>query len=639
MRARRLLLPVLSCAALVAPAAARADTIAYAPCASPAGFECGTLTVPLDRSGAVPGTVTLAVERVVASSNPTHSALLTLAGGPGQAALPLAEDFASSMSAGLTNRDLLVFDQRGTGASGPLQCTALLPGQSSGSLLTDSQRCATQLGPARGLYTTSQSVDDIESIRQASGYDKLTLYGVSYGTKVALAYAARYPEHVEGLILDSVVRLDGPDPFHRSTFAATRRVLTELCSGGDCRGITSNPTTDLSREAARLARHRLSGTVVDGHGHHLKLSMDDLDLLQIAVGGDVNPTLRAELPSSLHSALHGDRAPLLRLAARAEGLNEINGARPRQASGGDSDALFAATRCEETAFPWDRDADAITRLRQAEAAARGLSAAAVRPFNRSVALRGELIPLCLGWPVASPPPPAPGPLPPVRTLILEGQADLRTPLEDGQAVAGQLGPSATVVAIPHTGHSVLGSDLSSCGTNAVQAFFAGQTPAPCAPTSNLFFPTPVAPTKLSHVHGRSRNLKAVGAMAATLDDVRRHFIGDSVAAGHAPRSGSRVGGLRGGYARYTSTGIVLRKTSYVPGLTVSGLYRLGDKSTSKLTISGRGAPHGRLTLHGDGRITGRLGGRKLRIKASAARVPTARDWSLRLPPFPALRAG
>jgi pimeloyl-ACP methyl ester carboxylesterase len=638
MRARRLLLPVLSCAALLAPtAAARADAITYAPCSSPAGFQCGTLTVPLDRSGAVPGTVTLAVQRAVAASNPGHAALLTLAGGPGQAAIPLAEDFASAMSKGLTNRDLLVFDQRGTGASGTLQCTALLPGHSSGSLLTDAQRCANQLGVARGQYTTSQSVDDIEAIRQASGYDKLTIYGVSYGTKVALDYAARYPQHVDGLILDSVVRPDGPDPFHRSTFAATRRVLGELCSGGDCRGITSNPTGDLSREVARLARHRLRGSVVDGRGRHLKLSMDDLDLLQIALAGDINPTLRAELPSSLHSALHGDGAPLLRLAARAEGLNQINGARTRQATA-DSDALFAATRCEETAFPWERGADPLTRLREAEAAAKGLSAAAVRPFNRSIALRGELIPLCIGWPVASPPPPVPGPLPAVPTLVLEGQADLRTPLEDGQAVAAQI-PGATVVAIPHTGHSVLGSDLSSCGANAVSAFFAGQTPAPCAPTKNLFFPTPVAPTKLARVHGRSRTVKTVDAVAATLDDVRRHFIGDSVAAGHAPRSGSRVGGLRGGYVRYTSSGLVLRRTSYVPGVAVSGLYRLSDASTSTLTVSGKGAPHGRITFHGDGRITGHLGSHRLRLKASAARVQARHQWPLRLPPFPALRAG
>lgn len=636
MRARRLLLPVLSCAALSAPAAAHADTIAYAPCQSRAGFQCGTLTVPLDRSGAIPGSVVLAVTRAVASSNPEHKALLTLAGGPGQAAVPLAEDFATVMGAGLQDRDLLVFDQRGTGASGPLQCTSLLPGHSSGSAATDAQRCAAQIGPARGLYTTSQSVDDIEAIRQASGYDKLMIYGVSYGTKVATQYAARYPSHVEGLILDSVVRPDGPDPFHRSTFAATRRVLTELCAGGDCRHITSDPTGELARIVARLARHRLSGSVVNGHGRHVRLAMNDVTMLQIALGGDTNPTLRSELPSSVHSALHGDRTPLLRLAARSEGLNEING---MQATGsGDSDALLATTRCEETLFPWDRNADPATRARQATAAAGALAPATVRPFDRSVALRGELIPLCVAWPVASPAPVATGPLPQVPTLVLEGQADLRTPLEDGQSVAGQIA-GATVVAIPHTGHSVLGSDLSTCGKDAVTAFFAGRQPSPCAPTQNLFFPTPVAPTKLGRVPGRNRTIKAVNAVAETLDDVRRHFIGDAVAAGHTPRAGSRVGGLRSGYARFTSNGIVLKRTAYVPRIQVSGLYRLGATSPTTVTVTGRGAPHGRITFHPDGRATGRLGGHRVRLKASGARVRVARDWPLRLPPFPALTRG
>src|SRR3954452_7641476 len=282
MRARRLLTPVLSCVALLAPAGARADGITYAPCQSRAGFECGTLNVPLDYTGGVPGTVTLAATRAVASSNPAHSAILGLAGGPGQPALPLAEEFAASMSAGLTNRDLLVFDQRGTGASGALQCTALLPGHSSGSTLRDAQRCAAQIGPRRAFYTTSQSVDDIESLRRASGYDKLVIYGVSYGTKVAEAYAAPYPSHVEGLILDSVVRPDGPDPFHRSTFAATRRVLDELCSGGDCAGITAHPTSDLSRIVARLHQHRLRGAVTDGRGRRHAFSMDDIDVFQIA---------------------------------------------------------------------------------------------------------------------------------------------------------------------------------------------------------------------------------------------------------------------------------------------------------------------------------------------------------------------
>ena len=45
--------------------------ISYTPC-EPAGYQCGTLSVPLDRTGAVPGTVTLSATRVVAAGNPTQ---------------------------------------------------------------------------------------------------------------------------------------------------------------------------------------------------------------------------------------------------------------------------------------------------------------------------------------------------------------------------------------------------------------------------------------------------------------------------------------------------------------------------------------------------------------------------------------
>jgi hypothetical protein len=196
-----------------------------------------------------------------------------------------------------------------------------------------------------------------------------------------------------------------------------------------------------------------------------------------------------------------------------------------------------------------------------------------------------------------------------------------------------------MVTIPHTGHSVLGSDLSTCGKDAVTAFFGGSAPSPCAPTSNLFSPTPLAPANLSRVPGRTRAIKTVNAVADTLDDVRRHFIGDAVAAGHSPRSGSRVGGLRAGYARFTTSGIRLQHTAYVPRIAVSGLYRLGATSSTTVTVSGRGAPAGRITFHGNGSVTGRLGGQTLKLKASAARVRVARRWPLRLPPFPALRAG
>ena len=85
--------------------------------------------------------------------------------------------------------------------------------------------CGGQIGDTRGLYTTADTVADIEAIRQAGGYEKLVLYGTSYGTKVAERYAQEYPDRVEALVLDSVVPPNGPEAFDGTTFAAVPRVL------------------------------------------------------------------------------------------------------------------------------------------------------------------------------------------------------------------------------------------------------------------------------------------------------------------------------------------------------------------------------------------------------------------------------
>ena len=83
-------------------------------CGDAGALRCGTLEVPLDRSGGTGGVVGLAYARGPASAA-TDQAVVPLAGGPGQAALPFTADFGESLKALLPGRDLLVFDQRGTG--------------------------------------------------------------------------------------------------------------------------------------------------------------------------------------------------------------------------------------------------------------------------------------------------------------------------------------------------------------------------------------------------------------------------------------------------------------------------------------------------------------------------------------------
>ena len=90
------------------------------------------------------------------------------------------------MAPALASRDLLLFDQRGTGSSDPLSCSALEEATPASNVASVFEQCALDIGPARADFTTQESVQDIEALRKAAGYEKLVLFGTSYGTKVAL---------------------------------------------------------------------------------------------------------------------------------------------------------------------------------------------------------------------------------------------------------------------------------------------------------------------------------------------------------------------------------------------------------------------------------------------------------------------
>jgi pimeloyl-ACP methyl ester carboxylesterase len=608
----RLLLPAaLALIASGALAASAAAEIPWAPC-QPAGFQCAHVDVPLDRTGATPGTVSLAVSRVPASANPNRTAVVPLAGGPGQAALPLVKSFLDVLGPAIADRDLLVYDQRGTGLSGALECRSLHAGASS---VDAAARCARELGPRRGSYRTADSVQDIEALRVAGGYDKLVLFGVSYGTKVAEDYAAAYPDHVEALVLDSVVLPEGPDPFQRSSLSNAPRVLSDLCAGGACRAATADVKGDLSKLTARLRAHALRGDVTLASGKRVPFGVDQTGLLDILLAGDLNPTLRAELPGSMRAALRGDAAPLLRLSVRSEGLTT-----GRQAAGpGSSDALFLATTCEEAPFPWTRTAGVDQRAKEITAAAKAIPRDQLWPFSPATAVQGGPVPVCLRWPDAAPAPPAPAPLPAVRTLVLNGQMDLRTPYEDAAQLGARI-PGATVVQVPFTGHSTVNADTSTnsaCTRGALKTFFAGGTPGACTRGTNPYSPTRRPPTRLSAIRAASPTKRTITAAQETVTDAARQIIGDALALDALPR---HVAGLRRGNAAVNRDGSFrLRRYEYVPGVVVSGT--VSKRLSAKITIHGGGAASGTLHLSRSGAVSGRLGGRKVRIAASSALRP------------------
>jgi pimeloyl-ACP methyl ester carboxylesterase len=589
--------------------------IAFAPCANSNDFACGHLTVPLDPSGNTPGTITLAIRRHRATVGEAHSAIIALAGGPGQPALGFAEDFAELLGPIASTRDLIVFDQRGIGLSDPLSCHAFeVPGlyRSPGSLI---EACGDQLGADRSFYTTADTVADIEAIRQAGGYEKLVLYGTSYGTKVAEEYAQEYPSHVEALVLDSVVPPHGPETLNRSTFAAIPRILRQLCAEEVCAHTTSSPVADLTRVVKRMGSGGLSGRYVDAQGKSHSIPLTANDLIEILLAGDFSDPLRAEFVTAIAAAARNDNAPLARLletAGHGEGEEE------------DFDTpLYYATTCEEQLFPWSRAAEPKARIAQATAAAKALPASAFAPFTAADAIDLSDVDACAYWPYTTPAPAVDeASLPNVPTLIVSGADDLRTPTANAREVAAQISDSHLLV-VPYTGHSVLTQEQTSCASEALQALFAAKAIEPCraAPPPASLRPAPLPPEHLRAVAPTAGYSGAPGrtlhAVVLTLQDFIRQLALQLTLSGSSEATGLgalQTGGLRSGWGAFTDGAFSLHGYSYVPGVTVSGSIASG---TVHLSIGGSSAAHGTLRLGARHALVGTLGGRHVVLPASS----------------------
>ena len=613
MKRRAAIAFALAAAACVVAAPEAGAAGPFKSCAPGSPLQCARIAVPLDRSGATPGTVSLYVERLRAR-RPREGVMIALAGGPGEAATPYTFDWAFDFRSALGTRDLVVFDQRGTGLSGALRCRGLFVPVTRTPLeqAQAAERCAQTLGPRRAFYTSRDSVDDIDAVRRAAGVQKITLFGVSYGTKVALGYAAKYPQHVERLVLDSVVEPSGPGAFWEETFVALPRVLRTLCVRR-CEGITPDVVGDLSGLLTAMRTRLLYGPIVGADGRRQRARLGRLRLFGLLLAGDFDPTLRSELPAALRAARQGDAAPLLRLALRSE-----RGTGPTPARYV-SDALYAATLCEEGPLPWPRTTPIQTRAVVAEANVRALPPPSLGPFDRTAVLfASSPFQLCARWPTASPEPLLPdGPFPAVPTLVLSGEDDLRTPLEGARRVAARI-PGATLVAAPEMGHSVLSGFPRRCGLRAADDFFAGRAVRPCVARRRTFPPLPPFPRSLAQVDTepqvggkRGRTITAVGL---TLADALDQLLSAALFAGFEQKV-LQAGGLRAGYVRAGEERLEMHGVVFVPGVRVRGRISFSDRPHGALRITGHAAARGRLVFRRDGSVIGKLGGRRVRVTA------------------------
>jgi pimeloyl-ACP methyl ester carboxylesterase len=603
-------------AALVAPHGAAAAGARFTACGDN-GLECTKLVVPLDRSGVTPGTITLYVERLLPDGLP-RGVMFLIAGGPGQ---PSAETFnlaenATTFKNLFPGYTLVAFDNRGTGKSGVISCPRL---QAEVTATAQQQaqyaaECATIIGPTRRFYATRDHAEDIESVRQAIGADRIGLWGTSYGTKLAVAYALAHPEHVDRLLLDSVVPPEGSDPLATQLLRSMPSGLASLCRANVCRAATPNLPGDVARLANRLAARPLTGTVPQPGGKRRRVRVDGVTFLGVVVDTDLNPGLAAELPAAVRAALRGVPRPLLRIIALDQQSSSIT-------SKDLSFGLLAATNCADGRFPWQPDTPVDQRQALLNAARAALPPGATGPFGHWATDIGTAA-LCIRWPSPSGGTPlGPGPLPDVPVLILAGDRDLRTPVANALALAPRF-PHASVTIVPGVGHSVQSADYTGCANGAIATWLSGSLPPRvCNPVGPLVAPLAAFPRSIGALAPLGGGGLRGRTLAAAVRTVREAGATWALAATGFSTAPPRVAGPYGGFLRPAKQGAVFSLVRYstVPGVELTGKLELQFgviraiipfRFGGSIKVGGPKAARGALEV-GPTAIRGTLGGRRV----------------------------
>ena len=617
----------------MAPAGAGAQpaSLAFGVCHSAqvvvpaAGLQCATLDVPFDRAEPAVGSIALAVQRVPASAARTGTIVL-LAGGPGQPALPAFEALLAPLARdpALRSFELVAFDQRGTGQSEGLRCP-LDDEALKGGLTSYLGACGAALGATRAFYTSQESVEDLNSLREALGGAPLSLLAVSYGGRVAGMYAREYPQGVARMVLDSPTPPAGADALNKQRLHALRRVFDEgICGTGACRSFSGDVYAELARLVGKLRRGPLRTRIYNAHGRLVPASVTEAGLLHLLLGLDLSQGTRVLVPAAIVATAHGNARPLARLThslqAEAPGsglaspLSEPslpNQLLPSQVFGdwpfavaappidsAISIALFASTYCLENELPWSSDSAPTGRAAALRGWLASLPAGATVPFAPATVVSGSAISLCMDWPATPPAPISPAGVSATPTLILSGDDDLRTPYEQDLTIAKSYS-DGRLLRVPDVGHSTVSTDQTGCARNAMIEFIAtGRAPVSC-PGSREAQALPLPPSSLARVPAAQSSSHLAGqvvtAAAMTIEDLfgQTGFLG---------------GGLRGGSWMQRPSGFALYGMLDVPGVALSGTIHTAD-SVGAIGghLSVRGRLNGELRLHGltlDGRVGG-----------------------------------
>ena len=297
----------------------RRGSVVMKPCNNPSLSSdtlCGKYEVFEDRAAGKGRKIALNLVLLPATSaRAAPDPLFYLAGGPGAGATTYAT--AGFMAYLRRNRDVVLVDQRGTGESNPLNCPPIgsradMQGYFGEVFPPDRMRaCRIELEKIADLklYTTSIAMDDLDEVRGALGYDKINVYGGSYGSTTSLVYLRQHPEHVRAVAVFGVAPPAAKIPlsFSRGVQDAINRMLTDCAADEACHAAYPNVAEEFKTVIAKFDKGPVEVTVPNaftGSSQKVLVTRDAFvdsirQLLYV-------PTAAAALPALIHMGAGGD---------------------------------------------------------------------------------------------------------------------------------------------------------------------------------------------------------------------------------------------------------------------------------------------------------------------------------------------
>ena len=449
--------------------------------------NCGYLVAPEVRAAPpspaapVQKTIRLAVAIFKStSSTPAADPIVYLEGGPGGSPLrAYASQVDLYFGPFLAQRDLILVDQRGTGYSQPaLDCPQLTQAdvdalsldlsaaesdQRSNAALFACRDQLTRAGDNLAAYNSAESAADFNDLRSLLGYKEWNLYGISYGTRLALTIERDFPAGLRSVVIDSVLppQVDLIDTQPDNTIRAFNQLFDSCAADAACRAAYPNLRTVFFDTAKKLNQTPIKTTITLPDVGIPGLAGKQVDML---VNGDsfISAIFQAfyitsylpDLPQVIYQASQGN------LDAVAQ-INTVFMASDKDFSWG----MYASVNCYEE-VPFSNESKLAASM-QAHPELGGSQGSAQGAFE-----------LCQGWGVA----PAPASedqavKSDVPTLVLSGQFDPVTPPAWGKLAASTLS-KGYFVEIPAAGH---GSSLSeACPRRLALSFFDNPAAAPDA---------------------------------------------------------------------------------------------------------------------------------------------------------------